>query len=295
MRRLLIVGLCVLAVAGEMTCCAGGRAAAAPDIPARAASSGPSAVTAGAVSALRYDFSFAGTTGTVGNTAPQGPGMRLTLSGAWWRVPGGVHFSGNTTGRHSVARGRPAQGYTLNTPATAAVGFGVRFWYRKPATGTCFGDTPNVTQIGRYGLHIAASQVKLQLSSCTVSQTQVFMECRISGAGSSPDTPPVVGTVPLVNGAGYDVSCTKSPDSDGNTVITLRLVSLATGEPTVNTFTVPAVGHIRSTQYLSAGNKYPLPAPADNTDQFVGNMARAVYCTGPLGNVQRCLSAYLVR
>jgi hypothetical protein len=53
------------------------------------------------------------------------------------------------------------------------------------------------------------------------------------------------------------------------------------------------VGTILSTKYLSAANKYPLPAPARNTDQFVGDMTRTVYCVGTPHDVLRCLSAYL--
>ena len=294
MRRLTIAGLFLLAAAGGAVWFPGGRAAAAPDIPAPVSVAGQAAVTGGPTSALLYDFGFAATRGTVSNAAPDGPAMRLTLYGSWWRVRGGVHFSGNTTGRRSIAYGQPGQGYTLDVPGTRAIGFGARIRYEKPATGTCFADTPNITQIGRYGLPLAASQVKLQLSSCATSRTRVFAECRISGTGSSSGTPPVVGTLPLVNGTGYDVSCVKSPDSSGHTVITLRVVSLATRAARVNRFTVPAVGLIRSSQALSTGNKYPLPAPAHNTDQFVGNMARAMYCTGPLSDVQHCLATYLV-
>jgi hypothetical protein len=259
------------------------------------APAGPAAVTDGARSALLYDFSFAGTRGTVSSTAPHGPALRLALHGTWWRVHGGVHFSGNTGGRSSIAYGWPAGEDTLDVPATGAIGFGAEIRYQKPAHGTCFSDTPNVTQIGRYTVHAVGPQVKLQLSDCDASRNHVFAECRFSGTASAPDTPPLVGTRPLVSGAEYDVSCVKAPDSHGKTVAGIWVTSLATGATTVNRYTIAAVGAIRSHRALSAGNKYPLPPPASNTDQFVGDMARAVYCVGTLPNVRRCLVHYLPR
>lgn len=293
MRRLLLAGLCLLIVAGGAAGFPGGRAARARVIPASEVSAGPAGLTAGTRSALLYDFWFAGSTGKVANRAPDGPALTLTLSGSWSPVAGGVYFHGNTTGQQSVAYGKRTTGYTLNATSTEAVGFGARFWYHRPATGTCFGDSPNVTQIGRYGRHIAGSQIKIQFSSCDTSKKHVFVECRISGATSPVNAPPVVGTTPLANKAGYDVSCVKAPDSGGRTAITLRMVSLATGVAAEKKFSVPAVGAIQTTQYMSAGNKYPLPTPANNTDQFVGKMSKAVYCTGSTDDVQHCLSAYL--
>ena len=61
-------------------------------------------------SALRYDYEFKGTQGTVINSAPTGPVVLLTLRGSWTAGPDGVHFSGNTSGDASVAYGRPANG-----------------------------------------------------------------------------------------------------------------------------------------------------------------------------------------
>lgn len=295
MRRSLILTAVVLAAGAQAAWFPAGRVAAAPDVPVPAASAGPAAVTGGARSALRYDFGFAGTTGKVGNSAPDGPALRLSLYGAWWRVPGGVHFSGSTGGRRSVAYGKPAGGHTLDVPATGAIGLGAKIRYEKPARGTCFTDTPNLTQIGRDALHSAGAQAKIQLSSCVASRKHVFVECRFSGAASAPGVPPLVGTLALASGATYDISCVKSPDSQGHTVVTLRVTRLATGTSRVNKFTIAAVGTIRSDQYLSAANKYPLPSPASNTDQFVGDMTRTVYCAGPLPAVQRCLSVYLPR
>jgi hypothetical protein len=103
---------------------AAGPAVAAPASPAHAKSA--------ATPALVYDYHFAGTTGTVSNSAPGGPAATLKLSGDWSRVPGGVHFAGNTTGYESVAAGKPASGDTLNAPATDAVGFGATITYESP-------------------------------------------------------------------------------------------------------------------------------------------------------------------
>ena len=50
---------------------------------------------------------------------------------------------------------------------------------------------------------------------------------------------------------------------------------------------------MRSRFYISAGNKYPLPPPAQNTDQFNGHMTRTVYCAGTMVDVTGCLRAYL--
>jgi hypothetical protein len=111
---------------------------------------GPSAASTAAASALLYDYGFKGTTGTVPNSAPGGPTAPLALTGAWKPLTQGVHFGGNTSGRQSVAYGRPASGYTLNEPASAAVGVGTRIVYEAPPPGTCSANTPNITQIGLY-------------------------------------------------------------------------------------------------------------------------------------------------
>lgn len=245
-----------------------------------------------ATSALIYDYHFAGTTGTVANSAVNGPAVTLTLHRDWSAVPGGVHFAGNTTGLESVAAGEPATGDTLNAPATDAVGFGATITYEQPATGTCFPSTPNVTQIGRDGPR-AVTQAKLQLSDCAVNTTQVFPECRFSGSSSALDSRPVVGTTPLVNGAKYNLICVKAPDSSSQTVIKVQVTRLSTGVTTTHKSTIGAVGNMQSTLYLSAGNKYRLPRPSQNTSQFVGDMSQAVYCVGSLTAVHECLAANL--
>jgi hypothetical protein len=256
--------------------------------------SGPLA-GAGSVPVLLYDYQFTGTNGTVANSAPGGAAVTLTLSGNWQPVPDGVQFSGNTTGEWSVAYGRPTSGYTLNEPPAAAVGFGSRFTYEAPANGICFSDTPNITQIGRYASN--DSQAKIQLSSCGTSQTNVMVECRFSGSLTPPGAAPVVSTLPLVGGDTYVAKCVKSPDQPDNTAtITLSVTDLdaVSGEKkAIDTFVVPAIGSMRTTQYISVGNKYPLPPPADNTDQFNGTVTSTDYCAGPPAQVLTCLSANL--
>ena len=121
-------------------------------------------------SALRYDYEFKGTQGTVINSAPTGPVALLTLHGSWTPVPDGVHFSGNTSGDASVAYGRPVTGPTMNTSARQAAGFGTRIVYNAPANGTCFSDTPNITQIGRFSRQAAPGRLK---SSSPVAPTGI--------------------------------------------------------------------------------------------------------------------------
>lgn len=248
-------------------------------------------------SALLYDYEFKGTQGTVINSAPTGPVALLALHGSWTPARDGVHFSGNTSGDASVAYGRPVTGSTMNTPAGQAAGFGTRIVYNAPANGTCFSDTPNIAQIGRFSRHGHSGQVKIQLSSCADRHKRVVMECRFAGSLTTPQAPPVESTLPLINGDAYNVSCRKSPDRANNTAtITLTVTRLNAGRgysTATNTFKVPALGRLRTTDYFSVGNKYPLPAPARNTDQFNGDVTRAVYCSGPTDSVRACLAAHL--
>ena len=252
---------------------------------------GPAAARTGTTPTLLYDYNFAGTTGTVQNSAPGGPSVPLTLTGSWSSVTNGVHFAGNLTGKESVAAGKPASGDTLAEPASAAVGFGAVFEYNAPASGQCFTDTPNLTQIGRYGKHSA--QAKLQLTSCSTSITQVMVECRFAGAKAAPANDEVVSTVPLVNKAEYNVNCVKSPDHTTGTTVTLNVTTVSTGKTVTTTATEPAMGKMRTAEYISVANKYPLPKPAANTSQFVGNMYKTAYCAGKQSQVTSCLSASL--
>lgn len=253
----------------------------------------PSPAVSSGNSALRYDYEFKGTHGTVINSAPTGPAANLTLHGSWTPVPDGVHFSGNTSGDASVAYGRPAKGPTINTSATEATGFETRIVYNAPANGTCFSDTPNIMQIGRYSPSGPSGQAKIQLSSCAERRKSVVIECRFAGSLTASNAPPVESTLPLINGDAYNVSCRKSPDQANNTA-TITLTVTGPGRKAVtNTFTVPALGRLRTRDYFSVGNKYPLPAPASNTDQFKGDVTRAVYCSGPTESVRSCLAAHL--
>jgi hypothetical protein len=255
------------------------------------ASAGTAAASAS--SALLYDYEFAGATGTVSNSAAGGPALPLTLVGTWSPAADGVHFSGDTSGNRSVGFAKPAAGFTLNVAATTVVGFGARVVYAAPTTGVCFGDTPNITQIGRFAATTA--QAKIQLSKCADNKTHVVMECRFAGALTPSSVLPVRSTLPLVDGHAYDVSCTKSADSASTATVTLAVTDLSVPDSATvtNTFSVRALGALKTSQALSAGNKYPMPAPAKNTDQFVGDLTRAVYCAGTSNDVASCLSASL--
>lgn len=254
----------------------------------------PSPATSSGTSPLRYDYEFKGTNGTVRNSAPTGPIAPLTLKGSWTSVPAGVRFSGNTSGKESVAFGRPATVLTINTSATKAVGFGTRIVYDAPANGTCFSDTPNILQFGRFSPLSASGQAKIQLSSCAERRKSVVMECRFAGALTGSHAPPVASTLPLINGHAYIVTCRKSPDAANNTTtITLTVTNLNAGKTVTNTFRVPALGRLSTRDYISVGNKYPLPPPAKNTDQFHGVVTKAVYCSGSASNVRVCLADHL--
>lgn len=245
-------------------------------------------------SALLYNYEFQGADGTVTNSAPHGPVAPLSLYGEWQPVAAGVQFSGDTAGQQSVAYGRPASGDTIDEPPTSAVGLGTRFVYQAPSTGRCFPDTPNITQLGRYYRH--ETQEKIQLSSCLASQGNVFVECRFAGSLTKRSTGPVISSMALVSGNTYNVTCVKSPDSGNSATVKLTVTSygpVEAGSTVTNTFTVPAVGTMESTEFVSAGNKYPLPAPADNTDQFNGDVTSAVYCAGDQGSITPCLNANL--
>lgn len=266
---------------------------------AMVSATGPAIATTAAhhVPGLLYSYNFSGTGRIVNNSSPSGPTPRLALRGTWKRVPGGVRFYGNTHGAESVAYGRPASGYTINVPSRNAFGVETRIVYYAPVGRRCFADTPNVTQIGRYSLRTKSAQAKIQLSSCATSRTGVLMECRFAGARSSPHARPVVGTLPLISRHAYNVRCVKSPDHpNGTATITLAVTDLdhPGGRRTVtNTFSVPALGYLRTRNYISAGNKFPLPPPARNTDQFHGTVTRVVFCTGASAAVGKCLAAFL--
>lgn len=257
--------------------------------------SGPGLASATGTSALLYDYEFTGTTGTVVNSAPGGPAVPLTLDGTWSPVATGVKFSGDTTGDESVAFGKPASGFTLDEPKTAAVAVGARLQYQRPASGKCFLGTPNLSQIGLFKARPVPAQVKLQLSDCQTSSTQVMVECRFAGSLTTTASadPPVVSSLPLTGGSVYNISCVKAPDHSGMTTITLNVTPVKTGVTTTDTFSVNAIGYIKSKQFISAGNIYPLPPAANNTNQFNGTMTRTIYCAGTNAAVSDCLTTSL--
>ena len=243
---------------------------------------------------LLYKYDFAGTTGTVANSAPGGPAAPLKLMGTWSAVSQGVKFSGNNKGVQSVAFGKPASGFTLNEPSTAAVGVGTQIVFQGPGPGKCFANTPNITQIGLYSASHPSGQIKLQESGCTVSHLHAKIECRITGAKTTPTTPPVISKLPLVNGDTYNITCEKSPDhTNGSAVITLTVTQVQGSVTVTNKFKVPALGTVATKKYISAGNKYPLLPPAQNNDQFNGVMSATIYCAGTQNAVTGCLSANL--
>lgn len=256
---------------------------------------GPAAATATTTAPVMiYNYQFKGTTGTVTNSAPGGPAAPLTLKGTWSNSANGVNFSGNLTGKESVGYAKPSSGNTLAASASQAVGFGAQIVYKPPAGATCFTHTPNVTQIGKFSTMAGTTQAKLQESGCGTSKKKVLMQCRFSGSKSASTVPSVTNKLPLVSGDTYNVSCVKSPDgTSGSTTITFTVTDLKTSKTLTNHFTVPAVGAMKTTQYLSVANKYPLAPPASNFDQFNGGMNSTVYCVGSLTAVNSCLSAAL--
>jgi hypothetical protein len=241
---------------------------------------------------LLYDFHFAGSTGTVSNSAVAGPATKLSLSGDWSLSSNGVHFAGNTSGKQSVGHGVPASGDSLNAPATEAVGLRARIRYSAPSSGTCFGDTPNIAQIGRFAAHDA--QAKIQLSKCADSKTHVVVQCRFAGSLTPISVDPVSSTLHLISGDSYTIACMKAPDrTNGTAIVTLtvsNLDSTSAAQSVTNKFTVSELGAMTTKQAISAGNKYPLPSAANNTDQFVGNITRVIYCAGTTSVVSTCLA-----
>jgi hypothetical protein len=256
---------------------------------------GPAAATAATTAPVMiYNYQFKGTDGTVTNSATGGPVAPLTLTGTWSNSTNGVRFHGNLTGDESAGFAKPSTGNTLSASAGQAVGFGAQIVYKPPIGATCFTTTPNVTQIGKYSPKGGSAQAKLQESGCGTSKNKVLMQCRFTGSKSSPTAPAVTNKLPLVSGNTYDVSCLKSPDgTTGTATITFTVTNLKTSKTLTNHFTVPAIGAMKTTEYLSVGNKYPMAPPASNSDQFNGAMNSTVYCVGSEAAVGTCLSTAL--
>ena len=139
---------------------------------------------AGPISGSLYSYPLTGVTATpVANHAAVNSGVPLNLVGNWTPSSVGVHFAGDLVSQHSVAYAKPGSGPTLQAAASDAVGGAIKFRYEKPISGSCWKDTHNLSQIGRFGAGL--TQLKLQLSSCAGDKTAIFVECRIAGANST--------------------------------------------------------------------------------------------------------------
>ena len=236
-----------------------------------------------------YSYTMSNVSGSaVANGAAAYTAVPLQLAGAWSPSPNGVYFDGDRSTQQSVAKAKPTSGYTLNVPEARAIGVAIRFTYTAPATGTCFQDSPNLTQIGRFGNYVG--QVKLQLSNCGINKTQVFAQCRIAGSKSPTSVWPRTSTRALVNGTTYVVYCFEGVTSGGVRTFFLRAAPVGSAL-TMQQWTYNSPGAITSSAYLSVANKYPLPSQTSNTDQFVGDIAKVAYCSATTpGLVSSCLS-----
>ena len=215
---------------------------------------------------------------SVANEAAANTAVRLQLVGNWGPGVLGVEFSGNRVSSQSVAYARPSTGNTINVGAGQAVGVAIKFRYTAPVGRSCFTDSPNLTQIGRFGTGL--SQVKLQLSNCQTTPGSVRAQCRIAGAQSTTSQMPKTATRALLNGATYVVHCYEGPKVLGGRTLVMKTTQVGS-TTTTDQFTVAAPGAITSTGYLSIANKYPLPSAAsNNTDQYVGDVAKVSYCQG---------------
>lgn len=234
-----------------------------------------------------YTFDFANATGIIANSAASNSTANLTLLGPWTSDATGTTFTGNLTDTQTSSYAKPTSGPTISIPVTQTVGAAAIFMY----PGGCNSDSQNISQIGFFAS--GASQVKLQLSKCANGIT--YPECRIAGALTPSNTTAVRGTTKLIAGRTYRNECVKSADSKGKATVTMRttLIDTTTGNTTVtNTASIPATGNISSTQYVSAGNKYPLVAQSNNTDQFTGKIAKLSYCKGvDVLTAQTCLTS----
>jgi hypothetical protein len=231
-----------------------------------------------------YSYSFAGVTTTpLPNGAETNTGVPLKLFGTWAPSTLGIHFVGDKVSKRSVAFAKPTSGPTLAAAASDAVGAAVKFRFEAPVPGACYGDTHNVTQIGRFAS--GATQLKMQLSSCAGSKTDVFAECRMVGANSTTADLPKRGSQALINSATYVVKCFKGPDPDTGqatlTLMTTKIDAVNGNVTTVNTFLITRPGAMVSSEYLSVANKYPMPGQKRNTDQFSGDVASVAYCKAP--------------
>jgi hypothetical protein len=246
----------------------------------------PRADAATAYSLYSYDLSQ--TSGSiVANGAAAFTAVPLQLIGTWSPTPTGVYFTGDQTSQGSVGKAKPNTGSTINVAETKSVGVAIRFTYTAPVAG-CFSDSPNLTQIGRFGNNVA--QVKLQLSNCGISKTAVYPQCRVAGSQTPTSVWPRKSSVALVDGTTYVVHCMEGVTTTGTRTFILRVTPLGSAT-TTNQWTVPSPGAITSTSALSVANKYPLPSGSANTDQYVGEVQKVAYCmAGTPGLISGCLS-----
>ncbi|QQS18161.1 metallophosphoesterase family protein [Candidatus Saccharibacteria bacterium] len=220
-----------------------------------------------------YTYDFRSVTGTTQNLATANSSVNLSFVGSWTSDNSGTNFTGNTTNTQSSSYAKPASGDTINVSSNQAVGASALFVYRD----TCQPDSENISQIGIFAA--GTSQVKLQLSKCVSSKT--YPECRIAGALTPTGTLAVRGSQALVDGSTYRLTCVKGADVGASAPFTMQTVLVDTingNQTTTNTFNIPDTGLIRSTNYLTAGNKYPLPTQTKNTDQFIGKLVKLSYC-----------------
>lgn len=232
-----------------------------------------------------YDFANAGS--SIQNQGLLYPNLAMNLLGNWSSDTDGVNFTGNTTNLQSGGNAKPASGTTLSVATNQAIGAAVIF---KQATG-CGVDSQNISQIGVFAT--GTTQVKLQLSKC--ASGKMYPECRIAGSLTPANTQAVRGTLQLAAGKTYKLECVKGPDAGTTAPLVMRTTDLATGQTTVNNFSIPDTGSMSSTAYLTAGNKYPLPSQTKNTDQYNGSISKLGYCRSTtLANAQTCLDADVV-
>lgn len=226
-----------------------------------------------------YDFTGSTLSSPVANGAAANGSVGLNLYGTWSQSPFGIHFAGNMSGQQSVGYARPTSGNTVSVAANQAFGGAIKFKYEAPTSGSCFSDSHNLTQIGRFGAGL--SQAKLQLSNCGINSSHVYVQCRMAGSNSTTNDVPLASTQALADGESYVAKCVKAPDpSSGTTAMQLVVTRLSDGNATTDNFAITRTGTIQSTAYLSVANKYALPSPSQNTDQFVGDVAKVAYCAG---------------
>ena len=253
----------------------------------------PSNFSQAATTGSLYTYNLRGAGSVIANTAASNTAVSLQLNGDWSSTTAGVDFAGDLVSKQSVGYGKPSSGNTINVAANQAVGNAAEFAYELPNGATCFPDSVNITQIGRFAS--GSSQVKIQLSKCGVSQTQVFPECRIAGSATPAKTFAVTGSQALQAGQAYRVYCLKAADpASGQASVTMKTVLLDDvngNQTTTNTFSIPKTGLIQSTTYLSVANKYPLATQANNSDQFTGTVSAVSYCSNAtIAEVESCLT-----